>query len=214
MAEEPTSPFERFDFVRQDESDDGEFYEQPRLVVHIDDGAITAIGELLREVVPQDSVVLDLMSSWRSHWPKDHPKARMVGLGLNAVEMERNPDLDDFVIHNLNKDPGLPFGDDIFDAVVVSVSIQYMTSPIEVFREVNRILKPGGAFVVAFSNRMFPTKAVWIWRASTDEQRMNLVGSYFHHAGNYEGITGMYRNPGRSEYEDPMYVVLARKAGG
>ena len=165
-------------FERMDEDDDRVFYVQPRKVVHIDDSAIAAVGRLFRELVPPDSVVLDLMSSWRSHWPTGHTKARLVGLGLNREEMEDNPDLDEVVVHDVNRDTELPFNDDTFDAVAITVSVQYLTRPVDTFGEVNRILKPGGVFIVSFSNRMFPTKAVYIWRASSDRGRVDLVGTY------------------------------------
>ena len=211
MTEEADCPFSPFDFTRADESPDRLFYVMPRLVVHIDDHAIATIGELFRDVIPANSVVLDLMCSWRSHWPSGHPKARMAGVGLNAVEMQENPDLDDFMVHDVNVDPKLRYEDDTFDAVVITVSIQYLTKPIEVFRDVNRILKPDGLFLVIFSNRMFFTKAVKIWTTSNDGFRMDLVASYFEYAGNYVDLRRMHLNPEGGPEEDPVYVVMARK---
>ena len=211
MTEEESSPFPPFEFERQDESDDRLFYRHPRLVVHVDDQAIAAIGELFQEVIPPNSVVLDLLSSWKSHWPRGCPKARMVGLGLNRVEMQENPDLDDYVVHDVNRDPRLPFDDASFDSVVIAVSVQYLIRPIEVFRDVHRVLKPGGSFLVIFSNRMFFTKAVRIWTVSNDEGKRQIVTSYFRHAKGYEDIRWMERNPQRGPYDDPMYVVMARK---
>ena len=230
MAEDLYNPFTPYHFMRYDESDDSLFYQEPRLVVHIDDQAIAVIGELFLEVfshpgavgghtreegepgVPGGKVILDLMSSWRSHWPKGLLKARLVGLGLNAVEMLENPELDNSIVHDLNKELPLPYDDGTFDGVIITVSIQYVTGPVELFRDVNRILKPGGLFLVIFSNRMFFTKAVRVWIESDDEHRMGLVASYFQFAGNYEEISGTCRNPYRSPYEDPVYVVMARKA--
>ncbi len=200
------------DFERVDEEDDRVFYRQARKVVHIDDGAIAAAGRLFRELVPPDSVVLDLMSSWRSHWPEGHPKSRLVGLGLNREEMEDNPDLDEVVVHDVNHNPELPFGDDIFDAVLITVSAQYLTQPVDTFGEVNRILKPGGVFIVSFSNRMFPTKAVYIWRASSDRGRVDLVGTYMEAAGNFEDIQGVFANPQDSPPGDPLFAVHGRKS--
>lgn len=212
-------PFQSYDFIRQDEGDDALFYREPRLVVHIDNQAIAAIGELFRYVFSPGEAgdtgavptILDLMSSWRSHWPKGLPKARLVGLGLNAVEMEKNVDLDAHVVHDVNTDSSLPFDDASFDGVVITVSIQYLVRPVEVFREVNRVLKPGGVFLVIFSNRMFFTKAVRIWVMSGDRDRMELVATYMELASNFEGLTRMYLNPDRSETEDPVYAVLATK---
>ena len=167
----------------------------PRLVVHIDDSAIAAVSQLFRDLIPPDSVVLDLMSSWRSHWPSGHAKTRLVGLGMNAVEMRENPDLDDHVVHNVNQDPNLPFSDDSFDAVVITVSAQYLTRPVETFEQVSRILKPGGVFIVSFSNRMFPTKAVRIWRMGNDRQHIELVESYMRAAGNLQDFHSGLVNP-------------------
>jgi SAM-dependent methyltransferase len=205
--EEP--PFRPEFFARLDEEPDEAFYTMPRKVVHIDEAAIAAIKQGLPEVLPANGVVLDLLSSWRSHWPEGFPKQRLVGLGLNAEEMADNPDLDEYVVHNVNATPQLPFEADTFDAVVLTVSIQYITQPIAVFQEVGRILRPGGPFVVIFSNRMFPTKAVAIWRMLDDQKHVDLIAAYFHHAGNFVGLAAHNWSP--SGYTDPVYVVLARK---
>jgi SAM-dependent methyltransferase len=206
-------PFPPEAFQREDESDDKLFYSSPRKLVHIDEPAIAVVGEFFEAVFPQNCVFLDLMSSWRSHLPKGFVKQKMVGLGLNLEEMADNPDLDEHLVHDLNVDPRLPFADNVFDAAVVTVSIQYLTRPIEVFREVNRVLKPDSLFAVIFSNRMFPTKAVRIWCALPDAHRMELVKTYFHHAGGYVGIASrdISPNPGTS---DPVYVVAAHKVNG
>jgi len=198
-------------FQREDEEDDSVFYQSPRLVVHIDEGAIAAVARLIKDQVPENSDVLDLMSSWRSHWPAGHPKKRMVGLGLNRVEMRQNPDLDESVVHNVNADPVLPFDDESFDAVLITVSAQYLTKPIETFQQVNRILRPGGVFIVTFSNRMFFTKAVLIWRNSTDRGRIDLVGTYMEAAENFEDIQGTFINPEDSPPGDPIFAVVSRK---
>jgi hypothetical protein len=202
-------PFRPEFFARLDEEPDEAFYTMPRKVVHIDDAAIAAIKQCLPDVIPPNGVVLDLLSSWRSHWPEGLPKQCLIGLGLNAEEMADNPDLDEYVVHNVNTDPQLPFETDTFDAVVLTVSIQYITQPIAVFQEVWRILRPGSPFVVIFSNRMFPTKAVAIWRMLDDQKHLDLIASYFHYAEKFVGVEAHNWSP--SAYTDPVYVVLARK---
>ena len=127
MNDNPTYPPEFFQ--RMDESDDRLFYAEPRLVAHIDDRAIAAIRSYLSQTLPEGGVILDLMSSWLSHLPTDFHAARVVGLGLNDVEMRENAQLDDHVVHDLNRDPRLPFQDATFHAAIVTVSIQYMTAP-------------------------------------------------------------------------------------
>ena len=66
-----------------------------------------------------------------------------------------------------------PFGDAEFDAVLLSVSVQYLVHPVEVFADVGRVLRPGGHLIVSFSNRMFPTKAVRLWREGNDLQHIS-----------------------------------------
>ena len=204
-------PFTPEMFQRMDESDDPLFYAFPRKVVHIDEPAVAAVGQFLAATFAPHSVLLDLMSSWRSHLPPGFVKQRLVGLGLNAEEMADNPDLDEYVVQDLNADPRLPFAADYFDGAVVTVSIQYLTQPLAVFAEVRRVLKPGGPFVVLFSNRMFPTKAVRIWQVLRDERRAELVRAYFHYAEGYEEpvFHDLSPNPGIS---DPLYAVCARKS--
>jgi SAM-dependent methyltransferase len=195
-------------YARDDEAPDPAFYVVARKVVHIDDGAIRALGQLYAEVLPEGGRLLDLMSSWRSHLPARLPARAVVGLGLNAEEMADNPQLTAFVVHDLNREPGLPFADDTFDGALCAVSIQYVLHPVRVFREVWRVLRPGAPFVVSFSNRCFPTKAVAVWLDTTDRQHLALVRAYFEAAGGWADIREEDRSPGVG---DPLYVVWARK---
>src|ERR687894_1472864 len=150
-------------FRRYDESPDEEFYRLPRFVTHIDDRAIAAVTQLYREHFPPGGSILDLMSSWISHLPEEARYGRVVGLGMNERELEKNPRLDEFVVQNLNANSRLPFGDAEFDGVGICVSIDYLARPVEVLREVGRVLKVGFPTIISFSNRCFPTKAIEIW---------------------------------------------------
>lgn len=198
-------------FTRDDESPDDRFYLMPRKVVHIDDGAIGALGALYAEILPAGGRLLDLMSSWRSHLPAGFRAGAVVGLGLNAEEMADNPLLTSHVIHDVNRDPRLPFGEAEFDGVICAVSIQYVIHPLRLFREVRRVLRPGAPFVVSFSNRCFPTKAVAVWLDMVDAQHVSLVRGYFHAAGGFTDLTDADRSPGRG---DPLYAVWARASSG
>jgi SAM-dependent methyltransferase len=196
-------------FRRQDESPDSEFYNLPRLMVHIDDATIEAIRVYLGAVLPPEGVVLDLMSAWRSHLPDDYA-GRVVGLGMNAVEMKDNHQLTASLVHDLNTNPVMPLPDEGFNSVYVVVSIQYMTRPLEVFADVWRVLKPGGTFHVIFSTRMFPTKAVAIWQAMTQPQkRAELIGAYFAASGNWTQPEFLDRTT--DLYADPVYIVRSTK---
>ncbi len=145
-------------FRRYDESPDEEFYRAPRLVTHIDDRAIAAVTQLYREYFPADGAILDLMSSWVSHLPTEAGYWRVVGVGMNEEELRRNTRLDEYVVHNLNQDSRLPFQDSEFDGVGICVSIDYLTRPVEVLREVGRVLKVGAPLIVTFSNECCPKR--------------------------------------------------------
>ncbi|MCX6047766.1 MAG: class I SAM-dependent methyltransferase [Chloroflexi bacterium] len=196
------------DFRRYDEQADEQFYAAPRLVVHIDDQAIRALTTLLAKLLPPTGAYLDLMSSWRSHLPVELKPIRVVGLGMNAKEMAENPQLDSYLVQNLNTNPTLPFPDAEFDATVCTVSVQYMTKPVEIFREVNRVLKPGGIFVLSFSNRCFSTKAIATWLAGTDAEHVQLVEAYFIASGHWTKPETAGFTPKNS---DPLYAVWGYK---
>jgi SAM-dependent methyltransferase len=210
MAESRLSPMtakldQRF-FRRLNEADDELFYSAPRMVVHIDDGAIREVGNIFLAHLPNNGAILDLMSSWRSHLPLPLSPSRVVGLGLNRQEMDANPALSEAVVHNLNREPHLPFADAAFDGAVLTVSVQYLLHPVEVFADVGRVLRPGGPFVVSFSNRMFPTKAVAMWLEASEQQRVELVRKYFVDSGAFEKIEVIDRS--RCARSDPIWAVV------
>lgn len=207
---DPVSKLPRNAFRRQDESPDELFYRQPRFVTHIDDGAIAAVTRLYREHFPAGGAILDLMSSWVSHLPPEVSYHRVVGLGLNGEELARNPRLERFVVQNLNTNPQLPFEDDAFDGAGIAVSVDYLTDPVTVLRDLGRVLTPGAPVVITFSNRCFPTKAVAVWHTLSDRGRLELVKGYLQEAGNWKEIEGLDRSPNR--WGDPLYAVVARAA--
>lgn len=210
-ADTPLKPLPRDAFKRYDESPDEIFYETPRLVTHIDDAAIEAVTQLYREFLPEDGTILDLMSSWVSHLPSDVVYERVVGLGMNAGELGSNPRLDEWLVHNLNDDPHLPFPDAVFDGGGICVSIDYLSNPVAVLRDTGRTFKPGAPLVVTFSNRCFPTKAIAAWHALDDRGRMALVARFFLEAGNWEAIEAFDRSPQGALAHDPLFAVVARR---
>jgi SAM-dependent methyltransferase len=199
-------------FRRTDEAPDEEFYQSPRLVTHIDDRAIAAVTQLYRELFPAGGEILDLMSSWISHLPPEVEYGRIIGLGMNEVELRRNERLDSYVVQNLNTNPRLPFGSTEFDGVGICVSIDYLTRPVEVLREVGRVLKEGAPVAITFSNRCFPTKAVEIWHRLDDAGHMRLVEGYLQEAGNFRDIHSLDRSPDHL-FSDPLYAVVGRSTG-
>ena len=170
-------------FTKLDDEADEIFYEPPRLVCHIDEGAIAALTGFYRNLLPPNGVLLDLMSSWVSHLPPEIAYKEVVGHGMNAAELAANPRLSRWFIQNLNREAKLPLAGASLDAAMICVSIQYLQQPVAVLREVARLLRRGSPLVVSFSNRCFWTKAVAIWRALDDEGHARLVERYLRDAG-------------------------------
>ena len=193
-------------FARVDEGDDANFYQLARLVAHIDPGTIAALTQYYREVLPERGRVLDLMSSWISHLPPEKAYASVAGLGMNTEELAANERLDARVVHDLNRNPRLPFDAGAFDAVLIAVSVQYLVNPVEVFRDIARVLAPGGRLIVAMSHRCFPTKAVRAFHQLSTEGRIGLIGAYVELAGGFEPATFDDRSPAG---EDPLWIVAA-----
>lgn len=164
-------------FDRADPSPDPWFYTQPRMVHHLDDGAVAAVGDLY-DKLGATGHVLDLMSSWVSHFPT--PPDRLVLLGMNREELAANPAANGAVVADLNDQPTLPFADASFDAAVCTASVDYLTRPLHVFAELARVMRIGGRAIITFSNRCFPTKAIRGWLVADDHQRAAVVGMYFH----------------------------------
>lgn len=195
-------------------SPDTVFYDNPRFVTHIDDPAIRALTKYYSEALPPANTpgvtVLDMCSSWISHYPKGYKQEKIVGLGLNDAELKKNEALTEYVVQDLNNNPSLPFADNSFDVITNVVSVDYLTKPLEVFKEMHRVLKPGGLAVMSFSNRCFFTKAISIWTSTGDVDHVMIVGSYFHYTKGFEPPQALdiSPNPGRS---DPMYIVYSRK---
>jgi len=217
-------------FARLDESDDALFYQTTRFVEHIDADAVAALTRFHRQRLTSLSArlraapdVLDLCSSWTSHLPTElYPTApeaaaaaatRVVGLGMNMAELVANKQLTERVVQDLNRRPKLPFADASFDAVLLQLSIDYLTQPLQVLKDAGRVLKPNGELVVTFSNRLFFDKAVAAWTGKSDVEHVELVGNYLHFSGGgwKEPYLSFDLSPSPTK-GDPLFAVVAVKA--
>lgn len=207
MIDDPLPDLPPGAFAKQDTGDDLAFYAPPRLVTHIDEGAVAALTACYRSLLPENGRVFDLMSSWVSHLPDDRHFTEVVGHGMNAEELGANPRLTRWFIQDLNRNPALPLDDQAFDAVLCCVGVQYLQHPVAVFTEVRRVLAKGAQFIVSFSNRCFPTKAVAIWRALHANGHAELVQLYMERAG-FSDVTLEVLTDGRAS--DPLAAVIAR----
>ncbi len=202
-----------------DGTDDALFYEYPRFVTHVDQGFINSLTQLYRDRLKPQMRILDLMSSWVSHLPEEMQFEYVEGHGLNAEELARNPRLDHYFVQNLNQNLQLPLADQSFDAVLNTVSVQYLQYPEAIFAEIHRILKPNGIVIVSFSNRMFYQKAIQAWRDSSESNRVRLVQKYFQTIPNGFSPPEVLSYPALPNplallgfpSQDPFYAVIAYK---
>ena len=217
----PTDFWQDIPFARIAGEPDAAFYAMPRMVSHVDAAASQQIAKLYERLLPVGGRVLDLMASWESHLPADHALGEIVGLGMNAEELTANPLFAQHRDQDLNLEPELPYTDGEFDAVICSLSVEYLVKPFEVFAEVARVLRPGGRFVVTFSNRWFPPKAIRVWEGMHEFERAGLVMEYFLRDGLFAdletwSIRGLPR-PAQDKYadrlgeSDPVHAVWGCK---
>ena len=194
-----------YPLLRPDEGDDKQFYRSARMVHHLDERALSHVRSLYSRLLQPGNKVLDLMASWDSHLVEPSRYSHLTGLGLNEEELQRNEAFHDYLIHDLNRVPELPFGANSFDGVICTVSIEYLTRPYEIFAELARILKPGGLLVVTISERWFPTKAITSWENLHPFERQGLVIRYFMEGNHFvnihtESIRGYPRPSGDKYY--------------
>ncbi len=202
-----------------DGGNDREFYSSPRFVTHVDEGFIDKLTNLYRERLTPEMHIFDMMSSWVSHLPDEIEFAYVQGHGLNEAELAKNPRFDRYFVQNLNQDLKLPLEDGSFDAVLNTVSVQYLQYPEAIFAEIYRILKPNGIAIFSFSNRMFYNKAIAAWRDASESDRVELVKGYFQSEPGFSqsevvsqisNVPDMFRLLGMGG-GDPFYAVIARK---
>jgi ubiquinone/menaquinone biosynthesis C-methylase UbiE len=204
---------------RDDEDPDPDFYTTPRKLMHVDGVCSARMAAFYRKHLHDGDKVLDLMAAWQSHLGDF--AGEVTGLGMNAEEMEDNSALKSFAVHDLNDEPRLPFDDDTFDAVINTVSIEYLVQTRAVLADVYRVLKPGGKLLITFSNRFFPSKTIRLWKLLHPVERLNWVAQMVHTAG-FTGIeTRVERGLERDSHDpyypqmkemDPVFGVVGRKS--
>lgn len=225
-------------FTRLDNTNDSIFYTEPRFVEHVDENAVSSIESYVQQLLQShskgkssnnDSInsdinVLDLCSSWTTHISKETKQNmnlnRVSGLGMNEEELKRNPVLTDYTVLNLNENRNtpLPYDDATFDVVLCQLSIDYLIYPLQVMKEIGRILKPNGQIAILFSNRLFLQKAVGLWTGADDIDHAFIVASYLYFSnGGFQTESIQAKDLSRRNKKgmivgDPLYVVTATKA--
>lgn len=207
-------------FQRDNEEDDSIFYDKPRLTAHIDSKCHENLVKTYERILPPSGKILDLMSSYQSHIPTER-EYYVIGLGLNAEEMKNNKTLNEFIVHDLNKNPCLPFEKEEFDIIICDLGIEYVTKPFKLISEIKRVLKTKGIVTFSFSNRYFPPKVIKLWIDLHEFERLGYVLELLLRNGGFQNFkTFSYRGYDRPKDDkyfgytflsDPLYIVCASK---
>lgn len=189
--------------------------------------------------------VLEFGAAENSYFPMELELSRHVGVSLNEKLMNENPSLTEKMVVDLNNvvperdvdsDELRNLQAEPFDAIVMTNTVDFLTSPREVFRTAWYLLKPGGIMIVPFTTKnskeyvgKFERAQVKAWREFNDDQHMWITGSFFQFSAGegWEQLLGFdispesakdnLENPGpfsmlQSGKNNNMYIVQAAKA--
>eukprot|EP01097_Dermamoeba_algensis_P003379 TRINITY_DN2369_c0_g1_i1.p1 TRINITY_DN2369_c0_g1~~TRINITY_DN2369_c0_g1_i1.p1 ORF type:complete len:265 (+),score=39.16 TRINITY_DN2369_c0_g1_i1:93-887(+) len=202
-------PYTEADFSRENEEPDEYFYVSPNLFRTLSPEATDLLEKYYQSYLYPNQRILDFMSSVRSFISVRHPKTKVHGLGMNDLELQANASLTSWEVRDVNEHPKLKQASNSMDLVLCTSGVAYLTDPMAVFREIQRVLRPGGYFICAFSEMCFSEKAIKKWNETNNEGRMELVANYFHFAGGFEEIKALVISTGGCF---PLFVVQGRKS--
>ena len=199
-----------------DESNDEEFYSDPKFVYHLDANFRQYLSNVYKKEISDNSTVLDLMSSWDSYLPQEKKYKKVIGHGLNKQELEKNKIFDTYWIQNFNLNQEIPLGNESVDFCLMVAAWQYLQYPENLSREIARILSNHGKFIISFSNRAFWHKAPNIWTSSTEEERIKYVRRVLISNGfNEPKIIKKFNETAQNIFnifsKDPFYCLIATK---
>ena len=199
-----------------DESNDEEFYSDPKFVYHLDLNFRQYLSDVYNKEISDYSTVLDLMSSWDSYLPKEKKYKKVIGHGLNKQELEKNKIFDSYWIQNFNLNQEIPLDGGSIDYCLMVAAWQYLQYPENLTKEIVRILSNQGKIIIAFSNRAFWHKAPNIWTTSTEEERVNyvrrvLISNGFKEPKIIKKFNGQKFNLLPFLNNDPFYCLIASK---
>lgn len=222
LADSPFDFSQGMPFIRKIEDDDAVFYQSiDSTSPSVDRAAIEQLQQFYLEHLKDDSSILDLMAGPDSYLPDSLKNLNVTGLSIKEQDLQSNPALSQHTLHDLNKQPELPYDDQQFDTVICAFSVEYMIQPIKVFQEVARILKPGGAFLISFSERFYEKKVIALWDDLHLFERMGIVLEYFRQSDKFENlqtesIRGLIRHEddpfiSKTVHSCPIYMVSGKK---
>ena len=199
-----------------DESNDEEFYSEPKFVYHLDSNFRNYLSSVYKNEIKDYSTVLDLMSSWGSYLPLEKTYKEVIGHGLNKDELKRNKSLNSYWVQNFNINQDIPLESRSVDYCLIVAAWQYLQYPENLTTEIVRILRNQGKFIISFSNRAFWHKAPNIWTSSNEEERIKYVRKVLITNGfNEPKIIKKFNQPVLNIInflnKDPFYCLIATK---
>ena len=199
-----------------DESNDEEFYSDPKFVYHLDANFRKYLSNIYKNEIADFSIVLDLMSSWDSYLPQDKIYKKVIGHGLNKQALEKIKIFDTFWTQNFNLNQEIPLDNESIEYCLMVAAWQYLQYPENLTKEIARILSRQGKIIIAFSNRAFWHKAPNIWTSSTEEERVKYVRKVLISNGfNEPKIIKKFTEPALNIFNffnrDPFYCLIATK---
>jgi len=111
------------------------------------------------------------------------PGRTVVGLAAAAHPMAENPLLSARVVHDIDADPHLPFPDDSFDAVLLTLGVGALRRPLEVFRDLHRVLVPSGTVAMTFLHPALDSRLTRMWAFGDDRDHIVLAESFLSFSG-------------------------------
>lgn len=175
--------------------------------------------------------VIEFGAAENSYLPEGLALSRLVGVGASMESMEKNPALTEKLVTDLNdvaeeigvdSDEIRKLGSNAFDVVLMANTIDFLTSPREVFKSAWNLLKPGGLMLVPFMssdayNDKFERAQTKMWRDLNDDQHMWIAGSFFQFSAGdgWEGLKGFDISPEGAKIDDgsPLSGFLGQKKG-
>ena len=205
-----------FQRKKLDESNDAEFYSDPKFVYHLDANFRKYLSDLYKNEITDNSTVLDLMSSWDSYLPEGRKYKKVIGHGLNKQELEKNKIFNTYWIQNFNLNQKIPLDSETVDYCLMVAAWQYLQYPENLTKEIARILSDQGKFIISFSNRAFWHKSPNIWTKSTEEERVKYVRKVLITNGfNEPKIIKKFNEPTLNIFnflsKDPFYCLITTK---
>jgi SAM-dependent methyltransferase len=207
-----TNPYPPDYFVRPDERDDALFFASPHPELTLDGAGQLLLTNAYEDLLPASGLILELYTGLHSYLPLEHIQPELVvGLGLNTAVFPANPQLDQYIYHNPNRHPALPFANDSFDAILCPLALPYLTQPLTLFQEVWRVLAPAGRFLLCFTNRTVARKTTAVWQQTDDTQHLQLVASYFNLTGPWRDLNARLKATTTSDDPNPLFIMWASK---